>query len=102
MLGVDVLSGAVQNNQTAARALKSETSYFLVGDAELHTSVRQTLVTEIQRPPIAGMLPLTFEHSRPATSGEKLTPKWFGRVPYVLSILSKHRFITWTVNVTIG
>src|ERR1700730_7616281 len=39
------------------------------------------------------MLPRTFEHCRSATSSEKLTCKWFGCVPYLLSILSKHRFI---------
>jgi hypothetical protein len=35
----------------------------------------------------------TFEHCRFATSSEKLTSKWFCRVPYLLSILCKHRFI---------
>ena len=39
------------------------------------------------------MLPLTFEHCRFAASSEKLTSKWFGCVPDLLSILGKHRFI---------
>jgi hypothetical protein len=39
------------------------------------------------------MLPLTFQHYRLATSSEKLTSKQFGCVPYLLSILCKHRFI---------
>src|SRR5258708_24453870 len=38
------------------------------------------------------MLPLTFEHCPLTTSSEKLTSKWFGRVSYLFSILSKQRF----------
>ena len=34
-----------------------------------------------------------LQHCRFAASSEKLTSKWFGCVPDLLSILGKHRFI---------